>query len=74
MGQYAACKAGGIAVRRRQESFARWFGRMAVVCGLSVFLFSLVSLGQAFVVSTETVTIRFAGASFCGEHGNRDHT
>ncbi len=37
--------------------FARWLGRVAIVCGLSVFLFSLVSLGQTFVVSTETVTI-----------------
>ena len=57
MGQHAACKTGGIAVRRRQESFARWLGRIVIVCGLSVFLFSLVSLGQTFMVSTETVTI-----------------
>jgi hypothetical protein len=37
--------------------FARWLGRVVIVCGLSVFLFSLVSLGQTFLVSTETVTI-----------------
>ena len=58
MDQHAAREAGDTAVRRRQWGpFARWLGRVVIACGLSVFLFSLVSVGQTFVVSTETVTI-----------------
>ncbi|MCK4393613.1 hypothetical protein KAX17_11975, partial [Candidatus Bipolaricaulota bacterium] len=53
-------------MRRRQESFARWLGRVVVVCGLSVFLFSLVSVGQTFSVTNEAVTIPEGGTSPLG--------